>query len=156
MRREEREITDRNLIDEILKKSNTCRLAIHGTPYPYIVALNYGYADNALFIHCAKEGKKVDLLKENNKVGFQIDLGSELIKHTESCQWTTKYRSLMGIGEVEIIENFDQKCQGLDVIMNHSGKSDNYYHPRAVEKVLILKVNIKDISGKQAGDWQAN
>ncbi|PXY01778.1 pyridoxamine 5'-phosphate oxidase family protein [Marinifilum breve] len=153
MRRKEREINDRDLIIETLKKSNTCRLAIHDSPYPYIVALNYGYVNNALFIHCAKEGKKIDLLKQNNKVGFQINFGSELIKHSESCQWTTKYRSLMGVGEVEIIEDFEQKSQGLDVIMKHAGKSDNSYHPRAVEKVLILKVNIMDISGKQAGEW---
>ena len=153
MRRKEREIKDRDLIDEILKKSNTCRLAIHDAPYPYIIALNYGYADNALFIHCAKEGKKIDLLKSNNKVGFQIDFGSEIIKHSESCQWTTKYRSIMGTGEVEIIDNFEQKSHGLDVIMNHSGKLDNSYHPKAVDKVLILKVNIKDLSGKQAGEW---
>lgn len=64
-----------------------------------------------------------------------------------------KIQVVNGIGEVEIIEDFDQKSQGLDVIMNHSGKPNNSYHPRAVEKVLILKVNIKDISGKQAGDW---
>ncbi|MCT4603146.1 MAG: pyridoxamine 5'-phosphate oxidase family protein [Marinifilum sp.] len=155
MRRKEKEISNKNLLNEILIQSNMCRLAIHDTPYPYIVALNYGYADNALFIHCAKEGKKIKLLEKNNKVCFQIDIGSEIIKHTESCQWTTKYRSIVGIGEVELIDDFDQKTLGLDVIMNHSGKADNTYNSKAVDKVLILKVNIKEISGKQAGEWES-
>ncbi|NOU59790.1 pyridoxamine 5'-phosphate oxidase family protein [Marinifilum caeruleilacunae] len=153
MRRKEREITDPKLLEEILKGANICRLAISNHPYPYIVALNYGYADNSLFIHCAKEGKKIDLLRKNNKVGFQIERGSEIIPHEESCQWTTKYRSIIGTGEVEMIDDFDEKCKGLDVIMNHSGKADNSYHPKAVDKVLILKVKINEFSGKQAGDW---
>nr|WP_320117104.1 pyridoxamine 5'-phosphate oxidase family protein [uncultured Marinifilum sp.] len=148
MRKKEREITDQNQLLEILTKSKVCRLAIHDTPYPYIVALNYGYADNALFIHCAKEGKKIDLLKANNKVGFQIEFGSELIKHAESCQWTTKYQSVVGKAEVEIIDDFEQKTQGLDVIMKHSGKTDNSYNPKYIDRILILKVNIRKMSGK--------
>ncbi|MGQ1910271.1 pyridoxamine 5'-phosphate oxidase family protein [Marinifilum sp. RC60d5] len=148
MRKKEREITDQNQLLEILTKSKVCRLAIHDTPYPYIVALNYGYADNALFIHCAKEGKKIDLLKANNKVGFQIDFGNELIKHAESCQWTTKYQSVVGSADVEILTNFADKTAGLDILMQQAGKMNNEYNPNYVDRILILKVNIREISGK--------
>ena len=154
MRRTEREIKDHNLLEQLLKNANTCRLAIHDAPYPYIVALNYGYENNSLYIHCAKEGKKIDLLKQNNKVGFQIEIGSEIVKHDESCQWTTKYRSLVGSATVEIIDEHSEKVKGLDIIMKHSGKHDNSYNSKAVEKVLILKVSIQEITGKQAGDWE--
>lgn len=154
MRRKEREISDVNLIEKLFKQANICRLSIHDNPYPYIVALNYGYSNNSLFIHCAREGKKIELLKKNNKVGFQIELDSEIIRHQESCQWTTKYRSLVGKAEIEIVDDYSEKVNGLDVIMKHSGKHDNSYNSKAVDKVLILKVKIKEVTGKQAGEWE--
>jgi len=153
MRRKEREITDRQLLDEILTKSNTCRLAINDGKYPYIVALNYGYSDNSLYIHCAKEGKKIDLLRANNKVSFQIEYGNEIIPHQESCKWTTKYRSIVGQGEIEIRNNFSDKKAGLDILMQQAGKKENEYNAKAIDHILILKLNITHISGKQAGDW---
>ncbi|MPQ47520.1 pyridoxamine 5'-phosphate oxidase family protein [Marinifilum sp. N1E240] len=154
MRRKEREITDQKLLEEILIKSTVCRIAINDNEYPYIVALNYGYSNNALYIHCAKAGKKIDLLKANNKVSFQIEYGSEIIKHEESCKWTTKYRSVVGVGEIEILTEFSDKIHGLNILMEHSGKLNNEYNSKAVDHILILKLNIKQLTGKQAGDWE--
>ena len=154
MRRKEREITDKNFLDEILMNSTVCRIAINDNEYPYIVALNYGYSNNALYIHCAKAGKKIDLLKANNKVSFQIEYGSEIITHDESCKWTTKYRSVVGVGEIEIITEFSDKIHGLNILMEHSGKLNNEYNSKAVDHILILKLNIKQLTGKQAGDWE--
>lgn len=154
MRKKEREITNQALLNKILTKSKICRLAIHDTPFPYIVALNYGYSNNTLFIHCACEGKKIDLIRQNNKVAFQIELTSEIIKHKESCGWTTKYQSVVGNGEVEILSNFADKTEGLDILMQQAGKMENEYNPKYVDRILILKVNIKEICGKQAGNWE--
>ncbi len=154
MRRKEREITDKDILDEILMNSTVCRIAINDNEFPYIVALNYGYSDNALFMHSAKAGKKIDLLNANNKVSFQIEFGSEIIKHEKSCQWTSKYRSIVGVGEIEILTEFSDKVHGLNILMEHSGKLNNDYNSKAVEKILILKLNIKQVTGKQAGDWE--
>ena len=70
MRRKDKEITDEKVINEILEKAKVCRLALFDKDYPYIVPMNYGYKDNALFFHVAKEGKKIDLIKRNNNVRF--------------------------------------------------------------------------------------
>jgi len=59
MRRKEREITDQQIIDKILSESIICRLALYDEEFPYIVPMDFGYADNALFFHCAREGKKL-------------------------------------------------------------------------------------------------
>ena len=154
MRRTEREITNTKSIKDILRKENTCRLAMNDKEYPYIVALNYGYANNALYIHCAREGKKINLLKRNSKVAFQIESGCEIVKHSKSCQWSTRYQSLVGKGQVEIVDDYEEKIKGLDIIMQHAGKMENEYNSKAVNNVLILKVNIIEISGKQAGDQE--
>ncbi|WP_430816987.1 pyridoxamine 5'-phosphate oxidase family protein [Carboxylicivirga sp. RSCT41] len=153
MRRKEREIKDAVIVHQILSESSICRLAIYDDPFPYIVPMNYGYEDGAIYFHCATDGRKLDLLRKNNKVGFEIEYDSEVLKGAVSCQWTTRYRSVIGTGEVEIIEDTDAKIAGMDAIMKQHGKTDNEYIPKVMAKALILKLSIKSFTAKQAGDW---
>jgi len=151
MRRKEKEISNKEEIVKILKDSKICRIAIHDNDYPYIVPMNYGYNDNKLYFHCAKEGRKIDLLKKNNKVGFEIEQSHEIIEDDISCKWTTKFSSIIGFGSIKIIDDFDAKVRGLDILMTHHGKSDNSYNEKAVNHVLVLELSIENITAKQSG-----
>lgn len=150
MRRKERKITDQETIHTILSESRICRIAFFDDEYPYIVPMNYGFKDNALYFHCALKGRKLDLIQKNNKVGFEIEAEHEILKFEESCKWTTKYRSVIGTGEIEIIRDFEEKTKGLDILMQHHGKQENSDHPKQVDNILILKLNILSLSAKQA------
>ncbi|MEI6089030.1 MAG: pyridoxamine 5'-phosphate oxidase family protein [bacterium] len=155
MRRKDREITDRKTIDKILSTSLICRVVMMDGGKPYIVPLNYGYHNDALYIHSAPIGKKIELLKLNNKVCFEIDVEGDLIKGDMSCDWSINYRSLIGYGTMDIITDFDQKQAGLDVIMKQHGKSENNIYKKSnVEAIVILRLNIEQITGKQSGDWE--
>ena len=154
MRRKEREITDQEIIQKILSQSSICRLAFNDEPYPYIVPMNYGYHDDALYFHCALEGRKLELIKKNSRLAFEIEYESEVIKGKVACQYTTRYRSVIGTGDMEIIQDDEQKRFGLDVLMRQHGKSDNTYIPAALKKTLVLKLTINSLSAKQAGDWE--
>jgi len=154
MRRKQKEITDKGIIENILSKSEVCRIAIMDGDKPYIVPLNYGYYNNAIYIHSAPLGKKIDLLKINNKICFEIEYLAEIIKRELPCDWGTKYRSVIGYGTVEIITDFEEKKKGLDIIMAHYGKPDNnVYKEKEVNFIVILKINIEEITGKQLGHW---
>jgi len=155
MRRKDREITDRTTIDKILSSSLICRVAMIDGERPYIVPLNYGYSDNALYIHSAPIGKKIEILTLNNKVCFEIDVEGDLIKGDLSCDWSINYRSLIGYGSMDIITDFEEKQAGLDIIMKQHGKSENNIYKKSnVDSILILKLNIEQITGKQSGDWE--
>jgi hypothetical protein len=95
-------------------------------------------------------GKKIDLLKRNPKVGFEIEGGHDLYTHEISCRWTTHYQSIIGQGTLELISDFDGKKAGLDIIMEHHGKMDNHYNDKAIEQVQILKLSIDSLSGKHS------
>jgi uncharacterized protein len=154
MRRNDKEITDKQIIQEILTQSEICRIAMMDGNKPYIIPVNYGYLNGAIYIHGANQGKKIDLLKINNHVCFEIEQKSEIVKSETSCGWTTRYRSLIGYGTIEFVTDFDQKKQGLDIIMAQYGKTkNNLYNELQVELIVILKLNIEQVTAKQSGDW---
>ena len=154
MRRKQHEIIDIKIIEEILSKSEVCRIAIMDGDRPYIVPLNYGYHDNAIYIHSAPLGKKIDLLKINNKVCFEIEYVAEIFKSELPCDWGTKYRSVIGYGSIDFVTDFEQKKEGLDILMAQYGKKDhNSFKDKQVEFIVILKLNIDEVTGKQLGNW---
>ncbi len=64
MRRKNKKITNPNIFQDTLQTADTVRIAMIDSDKPYIVPLNYGYKNTALYIHCAKEGRKIDILKK--------------------------------------------------------------------------------------------
>ena len=150
MRRNDKEISDPKTIEEILKNSTIVRFAMVDDGKPYIVPLNYGYREGSLYIHCATEGRKLDILRKAPRVCFEIEGKTELVTGEPACQWTMKYRSLIGYGEVEILEGEEDKIAGLDILMEHFGSFNNTYNPKHVANIVILKMTIKSISAKQS------
>ena len=154
MRRKDKEIKDKEIIKQLLSGSDICRIAMIDGDRPYIVPLNYGYEGSALYFHSAISGKKIDILKQNNRVCFEIEYHSEIIRDEIPCEWTAKYRSLIGYGTIEFINGHEEKKKSLDVIMTHYGKKGtNTYKDNNIENIIILKLNIEEISGKQSGNW---
>ena len=154
MRRQEKEILDKDIIESILVESDICRIAMVDGSEPYIVPLNYGYADGVIYMHSAPEGRKIGILTTNNRVCFEIEGFQKVVKKKEPCNWTTKYRSLIGYGTVEIVTDIEDKKKGLDIIMykyGHRGKSE--YMENLLCRVALLKLTVEKVTGKQSGDW---
>ena len=98
MRRKDKEIQARDEIVEIIEKATICRLGLCRDNIPYVVPLNYGYRDDCLYLHCAKEGKKMDMIRANPHVCFEIDTDLEVIRAEQPCDWGMKFASVIGFG----------------------------------------------------------
>jgi len=154
MRRRDKEITDAGLIEEILSSSQICRIAMIDGADPYLVPVNYGYADRALYFHSAAGGKKIDILRRTGRVCFEIENFSAIVTDEVPCEWTTKYRSVIGYASVAFLEDDAGKRAGLDIIMAQHGKKDaNEYNDNQVRSIVVVKLTIETITGKQSGDW---
>lgn len=149
MRKEEREIKDRKMIDDIIRRCCVCRLAMSDDGQPYIVPLNFGYDGSNLYFHCAPEGKKIDIIKRNNRVGFEFDILHEIVKAEKACDWSARYESVVGSGIAEIVDNQGNKKEALASIMRQYGSDADYFPEKTMEKTLILRVQILEISGKR-------
>lgn len=151
MRRREKEITNREIIDAILRNSRICTIAIKDTDYPHIVPMNYGYSDNCLWFHSAPEGRKIELLKRDGRVSFMIEDSHRIVPAATACGWTTEYRSMMGTGHIEIINDDTGKKEGLDIIMAHHGAEGKMvYRENQIGRMVILKLIIDTVTCKES------
>jgi uncharacterized protein len=157
MRQADREITASAQIESLLQSALVCRLAFHDGDYPYIVPVNYGYADGYLYFHCAPEGKKLDLVRENPRVGFEIEPLHEIIPSPRPCGWETRFQSIIGTGTADILTVDDDKRRGLDILMRQHYRvlqvappPELIYEPLPLSKMVIVRVRIHHMTGKQS------
>jgi len=151
MRKSRQEITDQGILEEILSNQVICRLAMVDGERPYIIPVNYGYREGFLYIHSAPEGKKIDLLRQNQEVCFEVEDKMEITKGEKACDWSTRYRSVVGYGTVEILSDAESKQQGLEVIMaQHGAPNLKEFDPGNMLRMVILKIRITSISGKKS------
>jgi hypothetical protein len=148
MRRNDREIKDRKDIDGIIRRCRVCRLAMCDDGQPYIVPLNFGYDGRFLYFHAAPKGRKIDIIKRNDRVCFEFDILHDIVTAQQACDWGAKYESVIGSGTVEIVDDSKAKKEALECIMRQYGKGAWDFPEEILQKTLILRVSILEISGK--------
>lgn len=150
MRKNDREIKDLKNIEKIIDRAFVCRVAFSKDNMPYIVPFSFGYEKEAIYLHTALEGKKIDILKKNPNVCVEFDLDTELVKGKQACDWTMKYVSVIGFGKVSFLQSLEEKTYGLNVIMKHYADKSFEFPKKVLDKTAIIKIEIDTFTGKQS------
>ncbi len=152
MRRQERAITDKVELDAVVAGATVVNLAMVDDGRPYVVPMNFGYADGCLYLHCATEGRKVSILRRNPNVCFNLFTDAAIIPSAGSngCSFTSRYRSVIGEGRVEFLDGDDAKRHGLDIILAHYAAGPFSYRPEALARTCVFRVVIEAMTGKKA------
>ena len=151
MRKANREIKDRAEILRLLDECQTIRLAMHDEPYPYIVPLSFGWEekDGTLYVyfHCAKEGKKLELIQKNANVCFEADILSGYKSTGHSI--TADYKSVIAYGKAERVYG-DEIVNGLELLLKHCN-TEGYSAKECAAKDItaVVKITVESITGKK-------
>ncbi len=151
MRRSDKEITDRTEIDAVIRGCQVCRLGFCDGGEPYIVPLCFGYDGKALYFHSAPVGRKIDILHASNRVCFEFDTVESIVRTDKACNWGISYRSVVGIGRAEILDDLEAKRHGLSMIMCQYSPGGFSFPDAAVDRVCIIRVAIERMTGKKSG-----
>jgi len=151
MRRREKEITEKPVIEEILKENRVGRLGTAVDGQPYVVPMNYCYVKGRILMHTHRDGKKVRDIRRNPRVCFEVDSG-EIIEADEPCGFSWEYRSVIATGDARIVEDPARKLAALRLISDKYafGKGQRLT-PEAVERfkdLVIIEVNVTGMTGK--------
>lgn len=151
MRRKDREITDRAEMEAILAEAQVCRLGLADGEEPYIVPLCFSYADNAIWFHSAREGKKIDLIRKNPKCCIEVDLTGGAIPDEKPCSWEFRYRSVICTGTARIVSTYGEKREGLGRILKQYGVGEHDFTEPDLDRVCVVKIDITGMTGKKYG-----
>ena len=153
MRRKDKEITDKVVIEEILRQNEVGRLATAVDGEPYIVPMNFAYARDKIYLHTHRNGKKITDIQRNPKVCFEVDSG-EKVTGENPCDYSWMYRSAIAYGKARIIKSKDERLKALCVISEkYSFGKGKLITPELMEKfdhLWLIEISIDKMTGKQS------
>lgn len=151
MRRNDKQIQDKQEIEDILALGKVIRVAFSGAE-PYLVPLNYGYKKGVIYVHSAPEGRKIRHIKDNPKVAFEVTIDDSLKTGETACAFGYKYRCVIGSGTALIVEDEWEKISGLNILMKQqAGLHNPVYEKEMTDKVAVIKIIIGEMTGKKSG-----
>ncbi len=156
MRRPDKEIRDREVIDQILAKARVLRLGLSKDNRAYVVPVSFGYDGSFLYIHTAREGMKIDYIASNRHVCFEAEHDVRVTgNEKDACRWTQSFYSVIGFGTIEEISDTAQKTCALNEIMKHYSGREWAFDGRMLDRTRLWRISIDQITGKRAKDKPA-
>ena len=149
----EREVTDINEIKEILDKSMIVHIGMVDGDEPYVVPMNYGYTlengELCIYLHGATVGRKIDIIKKNPKVFFEMECDVTPFEGKVACQYGTTYSSVMGRGTAVVLSESADKIDGLAKFMKTQTGKDFTFDEKMVSIVNVIKITSTDFTAKK-------
>ena len=155
MTRRERQVNDPAEINKILDTCQVLHLGLADGDQPYVVPMNYGYefVDEKLvvYLHGARRGYKLDLMRANPKVFFEMVCGVEPFEGDVACRYGTAYESLMGWGLASIIEDPAEKIHALEVLMKTQTGKDftGHFNDKLAAVVSVIRIDVSGYTAKR-------
>ena len=152
MTKRERQITDEKQIRGILDTAKILHLGLAVDNEPYVVPMNYGYTMEdgklVLYLHSAVRGKKLDMIRENPRVFFEMDCDLVPFEGKVPCQYGIAYSSLMGRGTARIIEDVEEKKKAMSILMKTQTGKDFTFEDRLVSIVAVIRIDVEEYTAK--------
>ena len=151
MRRGDKEIRDAERIDELLRSEQVLRLALTDDGAPYVLPMSFVRDGDDLYLHSAAEGRKIDLIRRNPRVGFELDRVGAIVPGAQACGFSVRYRSVIGEGTAEFVEGRGEKRRVLLLLMEkYAGTADWTFPDAAVDRTAVIRVRVDRLSAKES------
>ena len=152
MTKRERQITDPKQIEAILDASKVLHLGLAVDNEPYVVPLNYGYTMEdgklVIYLHSAQRGKKLDMIRANPRVFFEMDCDRIPFEGVMPCQYGMVYSSIMVRGQARIVEDVEEKKKAMTILMKTQTGKDFTFEDRLVSMVAVIRVDVAEYTAK--------
>ncbi len=152
MTKRERQITDEHQIRAILDTAKVLHLGLAVDNEPYVVPMNYGCTwENGkmvLYLHSALQGKKLDMIRTNPRVFFEMDCDLTPFEGEKPCQYGLAYSSVMGRGTARIVEDMEEKIRAMSVLMKTQTGKDFSFNERLVSIVAVIRIDVEEYTAK--------
>jgi nitroimidazol reductase NimA-like FMN-containing flavoprotein (pyridoxamine 5'-phosphate oxidase superfamily) len=151
VRRRDKEISAREEIDAVIHAATVCHLAFAVGNEPYVIPISFGYDGEALYIHTAKTGKKIDYIELNNRVCFELEANVLLqTDENDACKWTFTFESVIGHGTITELTTPEAKAHGLNRIMEHYSGREWEMGEASLATTRVWRISVDSVTGKRS------
>ena len=138
-------------IEAVIREATVCYLGLCDGAAPYVVPLSFGYESGRIFFHSAGQGRKLDVIRRNPRVGFAFAVDVAPVAGDDPCTWTMRYRSVAGQGQAVLVTDAVEKAHALDLIMAQHGGAAGGYDPQRLSAITVIRVDVDTLTGKRSG-----
>ena len=152
------EIKSKEKIIEFLSSQQTGRISsIDEDGYPQIIPMNFVFINDAIYMHSHVRGEKLDNIRRNQKVGFEVDKNLEFLPSyfsdpTDASLADTLYISVVIKGNASIVSDKEEKTTALNGLMKKYQPEGGYEPIKpemdVLDEVVVIKIVPKSLRGK--------
>lgn len=153
MRVANKEIHEKNIIEELLAGSHVGRLGTIGQDgFPMIKPLNFAYYRGRIYFHSAQEGEKIEAIRRDSRVCFEADLPIAYVKSTGiPCKADYLYRSVIIKGRAHVVADREERVSALKALMQKYQPGGGYggFPEEKLALTAVVRIDIVEMTGKQ-------
>lgn len=148
MRRKDRQSTPEEALELLNRGEYGILATADSSNQPYAVPLSFACGDNCIYFHCAKEGYKLDNIKNNEKVSFAVIGDTQVLPD----KFSTSFESVVVFGKATFVVDDSEKVVALKALIEKYSKDFmkeglEYIH-RAAAGTCVVKIDIEHMTGK--------
>ena len=149
-RRRERAMEGRREMVALLDCMAVGRLALITKEGPYVVPVNYLFADDCIYFHSGPKRKKVEALRADPRVCFLVDEPGPQVTWERGCGISQIYESVMCFGRADFVERLEEKRQILERMVHKFVPTESPVplKDKDIENTVVVKVHIEWMTGK--------
>jgi hypothetical protein len=153
MRVAKKEISDKKTVEKLLAQCAVGRLGTVGSEgYPMVKPLNFVYHEGRIYFHSAREGEKIEDIKRDERVCFEVDLPLAFVRGEGSpCKADYRYRSVICTGRARLVEESQEKLAALKALMEKYQPEGGYgdFPEEKVALTAVIRIDVLTMTGKQ-------
>ena len=153
MRVAKKEISERKTVEGLLARCAVGRLGtVSGEGYPMVKPVNFVYHEGRIYFHTARKGEKIEDIKRDERVCFEVDLPLAFVRGEGSpCKADYRYQSVICTGRARLVEDGREKLDALKALMEKYQPEGGYgdFPEEKVALTAVIRIDVLTMTGKQ-------
>ena len=119
---------------------------------PYVVPIGFVYHDGRIYFHSYPRGRKVEALRRDPRVCFQVEEVGRLLPGSTPCKFSVEYRSIIAYGRVRFLEEDEEKLEALRLLLRKYGSSEaaEALDGGMLGDVLVAEIAVEEMTGRSS------
>jgi hypothetical protein len=137
-------------MEALLERARVGRLGLCLGGEPYVVPIGFVYHGGRVYFHSSPKGRKIEAMRRNPRVCFEVDEARSFIPGPTPCSFTVEYESVIAYGRVRFLEDSEEKLEALRLLLRKYGAAEaaKVLSAEHLGDVLVGEIAVEEMTGR--------